>query len=520
MVPDSSIHVEKRVNLKTECTYMFHEHEPITLKRYVLGINTHLNNNLKNRNVDWQKLWFTKYLKALKAARDEHVVKIDVHFRVVRQIATLDHRFFLEKLQEYQSTRSGWTHLVEQVVYGAEFICSIWKPVDLKVETRECSEGSLYLAAKTYFDDAIGSHWSTNKELPAALKNARCTIYNSLDSDNVLEGTFQISFTWLREAINREDLALQSMEILLRYVPENLEILHQRETLCDRQLENDRIEFRLHWIKEQSRILSAHPLLKRAPIFARPLERLLHLLEPLQNEFQKYTETHSPQEANNSISNLLTEVTDWLIVRRKQIEAIASLINESQFRVVEWDEIESCDIEQKLTKMFILKVDYVQDHLMAKINFLTKFYSEYGGVKLPVFPILSAEGESFKQIGRWLQNFTEEASLAGPMQETFYCIGLVSDQAALDGMVANIEYLGKGSNRKFGEFLFSSHFTQWFYIFVLILVLVLSHQQPGFNDKERPTVSSDGFEQKKKVGYYQIYTLSFWTNSSYIISLF
>ena len=98
------------------------------------------------------------------------------------------------------------------------------KTVDLSnnyAKRRKSAQGSLYLSAKSYFDQIIGSH-STSIRPPADLDRVWCTLHSSVDVDNVASRPFRVIFEYLRNIVNKEDnlRKWQPIEILLRFIPE------------------------------------------------------------------------------------------------------------------------------------------------------------------------------------------------------------------------------------------------------------------------------------------------------------
>jgi hypothetical protein len=62
----------------------------------------------------------------MESARHSEKENVNFFFRVVRRIETLHPEFLDSKLNEFQlESADKATNLVEQVAYGAEFICSM-----------------------------------------------------------------------------------------------------------------------------------------------------------------------------------------------------------------------------------------------------------------------------------------------------------------------------------------------------------------------------------------------------------
>ncbi len=422
------------------------QRKPLNSKCHVLGIKSHLIDSIESGVLDSDQLWFGGYLKSFQTEREDEV-RVDVYFRTVRRTESLDSRMYELNQEKFQETRGDWTHLVEQVVYGAELICSLRKKVDRSCETKKGAEGSLYLAAKTYFDGAIGLN-STSIAPPPELNNVSCVIYNSLDVNNVIEGSFWQSCEYLRDAINQEERPKwKPIEFLLRYIPEQLENRLSSEKSRDLKTELEQKDLMLEWVANESHSLLSHPSLRQNAPYARVLSQFWSQLKPLKIALAKQAQKMTnKEEANNSICNLLDEMTDWLIRRRKEIETMAMLwkgVNsDAQLPMSAFEEIKALTASKRLprAKVFVLKLNYIQDPLLEKVKVLTN--DSQVAAMLPVFSILSAGKETFTSVNKKLKDFAEEAQChkLGPNVNTSYFIGLGTDSSLVDGSVLAFDY--------------------------------------------------------------------------------
>lgn len=422
------------------------QRKPLNSKCHVLGIKSHLIDSIESGILDSDQLWFGGYLNSCQIEREDEV-RVDVYFRTVRRTESLDPRIYDLNQEKYQETRGDWTHLVEQVVYGAEFICSLKKKVDQSCESKKGAEGSLYSAAKTYFEEAIGPN-STSIAPPPELDNVSCVIYSSLDVNNEVKGSFWQSCEYLRDAINQEEeLKWQPIELLLRYIPEQLENRLSSEESRDLKMKSEQKNIMLEWVGNESHSLLSHPSLKQNAPFSGVLTQFWSQLKPLKIALVKQAQKmKSKEETDNCICNFLDEVTDWLIQRRKEIEKMEMLWKDLnldvQLPMSAFEEIKSLTASKKLTraKVFVLKVNYIQDPLLEKVKVLTDD-SRVAAV-LPVFSILSVGKETIISVKKKLKNFTEEAQChkLGPNANTSYFIGLGTDSSFVDGSVLAFDY--------------------------------------------------------------------------------
>jgi hypothetical protein len=343
------------------------------LKYDALGINAHLRNSIANDSVDLSQLWFTDSLKSNQSKEDNKVANVSFFFRVVRRIENLHPNFLDYNLKEYQLESGGRaTHLVEQVVYGAEFICSLKRPLDHEFEEKGYAEEVIYLAAKEYFSQIFLGH-SANPNLPAALNNVQCVILSSLEVNNHSQGSCLSSFRHLRKTLSFDNddrvEKWKPIEITLRFIPGQIEALLQSERISDMKFARERHEVTSKSIQMKSQNILNNPSLNYVPIFKKIMCQFHGLLSPLWekiNTFYDIFDTFTPEQVvkEKEISYLLREMIDWLTHRRSEIRKIFWLIEGTQLTTVEgnqatqlivtdWAEIENFNIPKR-TKLFVM----------------------------------------------------------------------------------------------------------------------------------------------------------------------
>jgi hypothetical protein len=355
-------------------TEWFHLPQLDELKYDALGIDTHLRNSIANDSVDLSQLWFAEFLKLNQSKEDNQVANVSFFFRVVRRAETLHPNFLDYKLKEYQLESGGRaTHLVEQVIYGAEFICSLKRPLDHELEEKGYAEEILYLAAKEYFSQIFFCHSANPNLLPAALNNVECVILSSLEVNNHSQGSCLSSFRHLREALSFDNddrvEKWKPIEITLRFIPGQIEALLQSERISDMKFARERHEVTSKSIQMKSQNILNNPSLNYVPIFKKIMCQFHGLLSPLWekiNTFYDIFDTFTPEQVvkEKEISYLLREMIDWLTHRRSEIRKIFWLIEGTQLTTVEgnqatqlivtdWAEIENFNIPKR-TKLFVM----------------------------------------------------------------------------------------------------------------------------------------------------------------------
>jgi hypothetical protein len=143
-VPSECIRIEQKLIPETERYFFFNQ--PAKFKPSLLGINSHLKQSIDQGSVDLNLLWFANFLRPCQTEDDENEALVTVFFRVVRRTENQDQQFLDSKMYDYQVESGGWaTHLVEQVVYGAELICCMRRSVDWRRETKDRAEENVKL---------------------------------------------------------------------------------------------------------------------------------------------------------------------------------------------------------------------------------------------------------------------------------------------------------------------------------------------------------------------------------------
>ncbi len=401
-------------------------------------MNSHLLSSIQQGTLDIQSLWFAKCFNK-KSENEGDVAQVDVIFRIAKRTETLKISFLDEKMNEYQLKTGGLTHLVNQVVYGVEYICSMRKTINRSCETKENVEASMYMAAKAYFDVALSSDLAYIKP-SIELRNVRCKIYSSLHSLHAMDLFFGHVCPWLKQNMNNECQTWQPIKMSLFSIPKKIETMLYFESLADLELEKAKNKAVWNWIVSQTLFLSANRQLHRIPPFFKHLEQFSSALKnlwkaTLANHFCK---TDTPYQTVAKISTFLREVTEWLTNRKREIELASSLLKDNLLAMFDLENIKirasSNDYPFKRTMYFVFRIDYIEDRLMEKINTFIK--RSETAVKLPIFRLFHAiEDEKRRTIMENFRKFTKEARTHfNP--DICYCIGLASPSSSyIDGEI-------------------------------------------------------------------------------------
>ena len=357
---------EQKPTLKTEIRFELQQSN--ILKWHMAGINSHF-----ATSIDKQLLWFADYVNAKE---DDAAAQVAIFFRIDRRTDTLHQNLIdSQNMEKRKNNRDDCaTHLVTQVVYGVEFIFSIRRSIDRQRETKENVERSIYLAAKTYFDQAAASNWIHYKT-PVELENVTCSILCSLSKEIKPSSSFRESTTFLREVISvciKED-NWRPIEIVLRYIPSQTEICSQltskllSEKKIDINIEVKRNNDLWKWITTEFYDILNHPYFGRFLAFQRAFQFQKNLVNTrclnTSNRLIGMRNTGYPKvlEHMKVHTQDLIHIKDWLIHRRDEIETAYSFLKGTTLLTV----LDLEEIERKRKnifkdiKVFVLKVNYV-----------------------------------------------------------------------------------------------------------------------------------------------------------------
>jgi hypothetical protein len=396
----------------------------------------------------FERLWFAGYLEPAQN-EDANTAQVDVIFRITRRTEVLIPQYLDKtKMNEYRQTTGGKaTHVVEKVFYGAELIISMRRPLNLQIESKASAEGNLYLAAQTYFKTIVQKIVADEK--PTELDSVRCTIYSSINAGNVkMNGTFEDSCKLLRDAINStNDEKWKPIEIILQCIPAQVEARFWSEKMNDVEFEMERQLAMLKTIVQESKVISKHPSIDRVPPLEKAMCQFLDLLTPLRKKIdssysQYYMNMEPPQQIlveMETIASLLTEMNDWMIHRRQEVEIMCWILSDTNLSMSDLEEIKSSVSygDGKRIRVFILKMDYVQDPLIDR---LAKLLGNPESFEIPFFWIATRGKHRIDNIAKSLKSFevmnTSCTSLGNSSQ-----IGLVpSSSSTIDGRVITIEH--------------------------------------------------------------------------------
>jgi hypothetical protein len=444
-VPVEYVRVEHKAIPESERSFFFNQ--PAKFKPSLLGINSHVQQSIEQGFVDLDQLWFAEFLRPnVTESRDNEAI-VTAFFRVVRRTETLDRQFLESKIYDYQLDSGGRaTHLVEQVVYGSELICSMRRTVDWRRETKESVEENIYLVAKAYFERIFGPKATSNNNIdpPAELDKLSCRILSSLEDVQPTETSFRQSCEFLRDVINfKEDnqpaKLWRPIYIVRCQIPRQIETRIFWDRISDKRL---KIERKWHWILKESRRILRHPYLNQIPPIARAVYQFLDLLEPIEKEIKQFNlnvlgKKYTQEQVGSDIkiiidSVLLSDMVNWLIQRRCDIDAMCLLFRGKQMAMYDIAEIESrphSTIERR-ARVFVLKVEYNPDPLMKRVQNLIGDPNPI--IKIPVFPVvLSGNKERLAVVSQAFHEFSEEAHWCSNDKNN-YQIGLVPVSSALD----------------------------------------------------------------------------------------
>ncbi len=439
-MPEKSIAI---VYKSTVTKRLFSSQCPEEFRLLMVGINPHLQQSIAQGTLDLSQLWINDYLEYRPTETKDDGARVTAYFRIARSTETINAQFIEANMHRYQLSSGGWaTHLIQQVVYGAEFIVSM-RMGDLKNETKKSVEDNIYRAATAYFEKTIKTNWVEIEPLEAGLDSVACTVFSNLNSHHVQKTSFKQAVEWLRNAVQLNEVGgvkWKPIEIVLSHIPSQLETRLHMEKIKVNQLE---IELNLRWISTKSQALSKDSQLQRSP-FKALLCQFRVLIVPFRNKIGELHATHTvnftiPERVfrdQKEIKDLLSNAIGWLLRLGKEVESLRPLLNNVQLITSDLSEIEArpSSAIEKRAQVFILRVDYKQDPLLEKFHNYV-YNSSMMDFKRPVLPILSAGKKRLEAIAAELATFAEDARLYANANNT-YEIGLVPLSSPLaDGAI-------------------------------------------------------------------------------------
>ena len=406
----------------------------------LMGIDAHLEKSIEEGALDVDHLWLANYLKAKPAGNG--VAEITAFFRIVRRIENINQEFIDRNMHRYQLDSSGRaTHLVQQVVYGADFIVSLKKDIDLNAETTNRAIERLTLASRTFFDNAIKSNWIAI-DPPAQLANVSCFIITNLQDGQAVHVKLRQAAECLRDATKCiEDAKWRPVEIVLFHIPSQLETRLQTETMKWKKRD---LFLTMNWILTKSHTLSNHPLLDQIRCFKNILDHFIVLANSFLVKTEQFYSQHVAMSTAPSVvlgelelnHNLLNSAGNWLAQFGKEVYSLHPILNGINLAVIEVDlakvQISPFPANADLVKMFVLKVGYKEDQVLNNLQKFTAGYSSFP-CKRPFFLVASAGAQRLKDVATKLARFANEAR-SNP--NGCYVIGLVPIDSRLnDGAV-------------------------------------------------------------------------------------
>ena len=423
----------------------------------MLGISSRQEQNIQQGLLNLNELWFANYFNANPT--EENTTHVTAFFKIARRTESLDQQFIQSSLYHYQLDSVGkGTHLIEKIVYGAEFICLMRRPVDLGRETKESAEKTLLQAARSYFEGA----YLTNSEPPMELDSIRCTVLSSVEAYHATECTVQQFANALThfEKLNVPDEKCRPIDIALLYIPEQMEIRFLMDKINDKKTD---IEEKYHLITTESCKLYNTPFLDHVPPLVKLVSNFRQISTLLWNEIELFylKIIAKPSDEDkifgqfNVIIHLLDGMSDWLKSQHSEIDVICSLLNSAQLPVLDLEEIKNKlpSGGEKFAKVFILRVDYIQDLQMEYVH--NTIHPPQSFLR-PKFNIISTGEQRYVDISQSLYQFANEAKLMSSANNTIYYIGLVEGSTPFnDGEITTIKYYRTSSSSTLSSGMFS-----------------------------------------------------------------
>ena len=212
------------------------------LKRYMLGINSHIQSSLEKKFLEEEEIWFADYLSASSAEdAKEDSAQVTVLLRIEQRTEALSQQHIASKLDDYRTLSYGQaTHLVQKVTYGANVILWFNKKIDLNKETKESITSEISSVARNLVNEAIQLESDDQSKLDLPV-DVSCSIFSTFPYVRGFMGDFTLPncYRWLRHYIYADvQRQWQCIEITLRCISEQTEARVLAEDIEDARLES------------------------------------------------------------------------------------------------------------------------------------------------------------------------------------------------------------------------------------------------------------------------------------------
>jgi GTP-binding protein EngB required for normal cell division len=237
------------------------------------------------------------------------------------------------------------------------------------------------------------------------------------------------------------------MDIILKCIPAQFEARLRSEKMKDVDFEMERQLAMLKTIVQESYAISKYPSIDRVPPLEKAMCQFLDLLTPLRIEIDHFlslcfSKVGYPEQILSDmkpIASVLTEMNDWVIHRRQEVEIMCSILSGTTLPMSDLEEIKSnvSSGKQERTRVFILKMDYAQDQL---IDHLSKFLLNRESFKTPVFWIATRGKHRIEHTAQKLKSVEKIHSRCTSLGSC-HQIGLVPFSSSMvDGKVITVAY--------------------------------------------------------------------------------
>ncbi|KZS19538.1 Uncharacterized protein APZ42_013950 [Daphnia magna] len=392
-VPDQG----KEISHTKQTKFSFFYQQPFKSKRQILDINSHVQRYIEKGSSDSDQPWFLHYLSPKDG--DDKKAQVTAFFRVVRRTEKLKWDAIESQMSDYKLKSGGQaTHLVGEVVYGAEVICSFHR--ELQEETKESAQRNIYLSAKNYFDQTLVNQ-SVIEDIPVELDKVFCTVFDSLNGGKPIERSFREFSQYLKNICSSgeddQPSKWKPINLFLFYIPEQIKTRIELDRKIYFKSEMEQYQSTWTFIEEESLSISKHSSINRFPLLGKVMSDFQHV----QPDFRKKI--------------------DKKIENEDGTELIAMDLEEIKIQMAKKD--------KKFFKVFVLKLEYKEDPTM---NCMQKEIGDETSVaELPVVPIFSYEKGS-KLVRSKFADFVKEAQLSNLHGNTSYYIELSRDSPTID----------------------------------------------------------------------------------------
>lgn len=380
-------------------------------------------------------LWFSRFLQDEKVAYASESIKkvvcLSLYVRIIVGGKKLEGKDIdMQIFNCYERNDGRATHIVENVEYGAEYLCLMHKEIkredESKTESKEFIRRSMKSAAKRLLDQVgpNGSDGNYNSEEERQLNDILCTVISSLDPDNKEIMPLKELLGYVTDVDSRK--ILRPVVITLLRIPERMETLIALEgsnysmgMLNVVQYIFSESHNKLNVTK--TKLANQFPHIEL--VTSQFKDVLMKILTQWSSRSNSTKQPLALDVKRDLSDDLLSDMFDWVDERVREIDMLSRVLlsdtgvtvcdSEALLKQLVHKEHKAERVEQKRRRIIILKVDYVSNLVVEQMMKLASDTDEpdpdWEIHQLPDFCFFHLEHDDFEKHVNRVHDFVETA---------------------------------------------------------------------------------------------------------------